>query len=622
MYKISDSFKQFAKKNSRYVDIKCNIDGIDYTDITEFNIIKSVSSEDEFQFGILVASRLNIKIRKAKNIASHSLCVPSVRFSTDLGKTYSEWLTLGHFYVDNRYYNDGIVSITAYDKVINLDNIYDSKLTYPATFKDILDEIANTRGFVYDIELDDIKIEVKPIDYTEREMIQYCASCHSASAFFDNDGVLKFNDFTVQDESIDILNATVQSIDDQAYTIRKIDCVKNKDITYMIGESEGDYSTISFINPFMTKDQFEKRYAKFIGFKYYKSTIEKTSFGYYEVADSMKCFDTSELSNIATIIISNIEYSFSSNGLFKEVINSVSRNPSDTDYTKTSDLESIIRNETEQLQDAVYWFENSDVLKIANENVEIIRIRFTAKSSCTPLFNANIIFKIDTEGLLEFEYIIDNIPYRVEPKQSVVVGYHTIHLFLPIYQIDGNQSHDIVVYVRSSNAKGTINKNQIQATINGQGLETIKDTWDGTIQIITEVNPITISNTSQKNISIGKIGTSMSFDCKEPSGFNLVSEVQPISINSIRPIIKIKGIEAGIGYSKMIVDEQIKLNSLTKQNFIYDIKYVLFNNDVSLVTDYIFDETNQIEIDQGKLQELSIDIEQFKNIENITLEVK
>lgn len=622
MYTVSDSFKEFAKKNSRYVDVKCNIDGIDYTDITEFNITKSVTSEDEFQFGVLIASRLNIKIRKAKNIASHSLCIPSVRFSTNLGKTYSDWCSLGHFYVDNRYYNDGIVSITAYDKVINLDNTYDSKLTYPATFKNIFDEIVNTRGFSYDIELDDIVIDVKPIDYTEREIIQYCASCHGSSAFFDNDGVLRFNDFTIQDESIDIVNATVQSIDDQPYTIRKIDCVKNKDLTHTVGESDGDYSTVSFINPFMTKEQFEKRYTKFIGFKYYKSSIEKTSFCYYEVGDAMRCFDTSELSNIATIIISSIEISFSNNGLFKEVINSVARNPSDTDYVKTSDLESKIRNETEQLQDTVYWFENDSVLNIATENVEIIRVIFTAKSSCTPLFNANIIFKIDVGGLLEFEYVIDNIPYRVEPKQSVVVGYHTLHLFLPIYQIKGNQTHDIVVYVRSLEAKGTINKNQIQATINGQGLEAIKDAWDGTIQIITEVDPITIRNISNPNISVKGIETSVEFKNNEPSGFNLINEVHPISVSFAGPSITIKGIEAGIGYSKVIIDEQIKFNSLTKHNFIFDSKYVLFNNDVSLITDYTFDQVTQLDIDSGKLQEFSLDLEQFKSIENIMLEVE
>lgn len=622
MFAVSDYFRETAGKNSRYVDIKCSIEGVDYTDITELNINRSVSNEDEFQIGVLVSGRLNIKIRNVANIQSHSLCIPYVRFSTDFGKTYTEWCPLGKYYVDNRYYSDGIVSITAYDMALNLDNIYDSKLEYPTTFREIINDIAASKDFECDIEFDDIPVEIKPIDYTERELIQYCAGCHGAAPFFDNSGRLKFNNYSVNSEKIDILNATAQSIDDQAYVIRKIDCVKNKDITYTAGKSDGDYSTVSFANPFMTNEQFIKYYEKLTGFRYYKASIEKASFGYYEPGDAMECFDTSNTANTATIIISEIEITFSAGELFKETINSNARNPSDNDYVKTNDIESAIKNETKELQEAVYYFENENILTIGNESNEIIRMRFTANSDCTPLFNAGCIFKIDTPGVLDFEYIIDNTKWRVEPRHSVIEGWCTLHLFLPLYKIKGNQSHEIVVYVKSDEATGIINRSQIQAAVNGQGLEVVQDEWDGTIQVITEV-ALTAINRINVYAGVRSITASVLTENNEPVNSNFGASAAPVAVDPLTLDIGISGISAGLAFARVIVYEQIKFNYLTKQLFIYNSKYLDFReNDMTIKTEYVFDNAVDLEIDNGCLQELSLDIEQFKHVEQIILEVE
>lgn len=549
-----------------------------------------------------------------------------------------EYIDWGTYIVDNESIEKKIdtntTKFTAYCYLKKSAKIYEElKIDYPITVKDYLIKICDVLGYTLktlefanaDTILYDDRF-IGNIKYTYRDVLNNIAGAVGGIIYLKGpDLYIKYPTDTnyVIDENnlkklslsnrfgpLNSLGLTIASKNDTIY--KKDDkSIESKGLTevelinnVVVNSSRGDFS--------------DELFTQINGLEFYQFELESFGYAFFEPYDYVTINDLDGTSHKSLILSDTITVTTG----ITETLSCQIDNPYIVDYTKTNDIQALINDTTEDLQDAVYYYTNDDTLRISTENLEIIRIRFTSKIQATPLFNANIILKIDTPGLLEFTYILDNVEYYVHPKHSVGIGWCTLHLFLPFYQLQGNSAHDLIVYINSTDAQGSISRNQIQATVNGQGLEVVGNNWDGTIQIITEVSPIAIKQNTNQPIGIKGVETSMSFDTKEPSGFNLVTQVQPISINLQSSHIAIKGIEAGVGYSKKIIDEQIKFNSLTKQNFIFDSKYTLFNNDVSLITDYIFDQATQLEIDSGKLQELAIDIGQFKTVENITLEVE
>ncbi|WP_157844088.1 hypothetical protein [Candidatus Stoquefichus sp. SB1] len=548
-----------------------------------------------------------------------------------------EYINWGTYIVDNdsieKKIDTNTTKFTAYDYLKKASKNYEEmKIEYPTTLKGYLEAICNVLGYTlkteefanFDTALHDDKF-IGNIKYTYRDILNNIAGAAGGIIYLNgSDLYIKYPTETnyVIDENnlkklsisnefgpLNSLGLTIASKNDTSYK-KDEDSIKTNGLyetelinNVIVNSSRGDFST--------------KLFEQIKGLEFYQFELDSFGYTFFEPYDYVTITDLNGVAHKSLIMSDTITVTTGLN----ETISCQIDNQYIVDYTKTNNIQDLIKDTTEDLQDAVYYYTNDDTLRITNQDVEIIRIRFTSKVQATPLFNANLIMKIDTPGLLEFTYILDNLEYYVHPKHSVVEGWCTLHLFVPFYQLEGNKAHDIVVYVNSLDAAGSISRNQIQATVNGQGLEVVGNDWDGTIQIITEVDPITIRNITNSNITIKGIETSLEFKDSQPSGFNMVNEVQPISISFAGPNITIKGIEAGIGYSKIIVDEQIKFNSLSKQNFIYDSKYVLFNENASLITDYTFDQSTPLDVDSGKLQELSIDLEQFKSVENISLEV-
>lgn len=548
-----------------------------------------------------------------------------------------EYINWGTYIVDNdsieKKIDTNTTKFTAYDYLKKASKNYEEmKIEYPTTLKGYLEAICNVLGYTlkteefanFDTALHDDRF-IGNIKYTYRDILNNIAGAAGGIIYLNgSDLYIKYPTETgyVIDENnlkklslsnefgpLNSLGLTIATKNDTSYK-QDEDSIKTNGLhetelinNVIVNSSRGDFST--------------KLFEQIKGLEFYQFELESFGYAFFEPYDYVTITDLNGVTHKSLILSDTITVTTGLN----ETISCQIDNPYIVDYTKANNIQDLIKDTTEDLQDAVYYYTNDDTLRITNQDVEIIRIRFTSKVQATPLFNANLIMKIDTPGLLEFTYVLDTLEYYVHPKHSVVEGWCTLHLFVPFYQLEGNKAHDIVVYVNSLDATGSISRNQIQATVNGQGLEVVGNDWDGTIQIITEVDPITIRNIANSNIAVKGIETSLEFKDSQPSGFNMVNEVQPISISFAGPNITIKGIEAGIGYSKIIVDEQIKFNSLSKQNFIYDSKYVLFNENASLITDYTFDQSTPLDVDSGKLQELSIDLEQFKSVENISLEV-
>lgn len=630
---VSDTFKTNILKFGKLISIRITFNDGTIYEKDDITYCQKAFDCEPFK---TVMQFVDIEIKNSINVRYKEF---TLEFGVKAEETDEyEYINWGTYIVDNdsieKKIDTNTTKFTAYDYLKKASKNYEEmKIEYPITLKGYLEAICNVLGYTlmteefanFDTILYDDRF-IGNIKYTYRDVLNNIAGAAGGIIYLNgSDLYIKYPTETgyVIDENnlkklslsnefgpLNSLGLTIATKNDTSYK-KDEDSIKTNGLyetelinNVIVNSSRGDFST--------------KLFEQIKGLEFYQFELESFGFTFFEPYDYVTITDLNGVTHKSLIMSDTITVTTGLN----ETISCQIDNPYVVDYTKTNNIQDLIKDTTEDLQDAVYYYTNDDTLRISNQDVEIIRIRFTSKVQATPLFNANLIMKIDAPGLLEFTYILDNLEYYVHPKHSVLEGWCTLHLFVPFYQIKGNQVHDIVVYVNSLDATGSISRNQIQATVNGQGLEVVGNDWDGTIQIITEVDPITIRNISNSNIAIKGIETSLEFKDSQPSGFNLVNEVQPIAIHLPSQNIIIKGIEAGIGYSKIIVDEQIKFNSLTKQNFIYDSKYVLFNNDVSLITDYTFDQATNLTIDSGKLQELSIDIEQFKSVENISLGVE
>lgn len=630
---ISDTFKTNILKFGKMISIRITFDDGTIYEKDDITYCQKAFDCEPFK---TVMQFVDIEIKNSINVRYKEF---DLEFGVKAEETDEyEYINWGTYIVDNdsieKKIDTNTTKFTAYDYLKKASKNYEEmKIEYPITLKGFLEAICNVLGYTlmteefanFDAILYDDRF-IGNIKYTYRDILNNIAGAVGGIIYLNGSNLyIKYPTETnyVIDENnlkklslsnefgpLNSLGLTIATKNDTSYK-KDEESIKTNGLhetelinNVIVNSSRGDFST--------------KLFEQIKGLEFYQFELESFGFTFFEPYDYVTITDLNGVAHKSLIMSDTITVTTGLN----ETISCQIDIPYVVDYTKTNNIQDLIKDTTEDLQDAVYYYTNDDTLRISNQDVEIIRIRFTSKVQATPLFNANLIMKIDTPGLLEFTYILDNLEYYVHPKHSVLEGWCTLHLFVPFYQIKGNQVHDIVVYVNSLDATGSISRNQIQATVNGQGLEVVGNDWDGTIQIITEVDPITIRNISNPNISIKDIETSLEFKDSQPSGFNLVNEVQPISISFAGHSLTIKGIEAGIGYSKIIVDEQIKFNSMTKQNFIYDSKYTLFNENVSLITDYTFNQATQLDIDSGKLQELSLDIEQFKSVENIMLEVE
>lgn len=127
-----------------------------------------------------------------------------------IGDKYS-YVKLGTFYITefDRDRNSNQTTVTASDKMIYMEGSYNSKLKYPAQYRDVAFEIANLAG----VEVDVASFQslgtgtiAKPEGYTHRQAIGLIAQFEGGFASFNREGKLEIRrlrptDFTVSPEN-------------------------------------------------------------------------------------------------------------------------------------------------------------------------------------------------------------------------------------------------------------------------------------------------------------------------------------------------------------------------------------------------------------------------------------
>lgn len=284
---------------------------------------------------------------------------------------------------------------------------------------------------------------------------------------------------------------------------------------------------------------------------------------------------------------------------------------------KETQLQKQINNTTKNTQgtkEVVYHYENAKKVTVKTKDDVIITIPFVAVKDANPLFHADIILNVLTPGTLIFTYMIDNSIYRVKPMYTVNTGYVTISLFLPLIQTKGGLAHQIEVLMKSSNATGYIEKEQIQAVVAGQGLSAEATMWDGTIKVITEIKAINLTNAIKTKFTASQnLYTEIPTKSSLGSSFRAVSFGQGITLDGFTTSFEIPFVLENHTYW-FDKDHQADYEY-------FDTYYFEIGKDyIKVADDYMF-EGVKTNIDSGFLQVAQVDSAKFNEIKDIRIEV-
>lgn len=385
MYSVSDNYTAFSADFARYIDCKVIVgdctkngtvrswsDSRTYLSTDEIISIKITEGRTSggFEIGLTYCKTLEAVFRTTAEITSNCRLKVFVRFKK--GDTKTEWLPFGLFYADTISKSKTTISVTAMDKMLQLEKNYKSKLAYPCKLSDMLGEIlgyysaetAEGFKFLYDAVVSEKPVkgtdnDDNPIYYTRREILGYIGSACGGNALFDKKGDFNVTKYGEIADAVSSSSVISVQTDDVPFSIKKV--IWNTSGVTMARDDEVEaYETVEFENLLqiqakeMLMAMLEK---KLIGVSYQPAVVKKQGYGYYELGDILKV--PNESGELFPMLICGITYSLDSGG-FTETITSLALSDSQANYKGTSKVGSNIVAESKNGNKFSFFSSNSD----------------------------------------------------------------------------------------------------------------------------------------------------------------------------------------------------------------------------------------------------------------------
>lgn len=537
MYLVSELFREYAERIARTTNFKILAlpPGAEEQELftrqhfTQVSIDEAISSGDELEIGTCIAGQLKITFLEGINLPIGTELRPYVRFEDQDGSNPSEWLPLGVYYVDSKPSTRQVGDYTCLDKMAQAEQPYKTELTYPAPMQEVLIEALTQLGADTAYEcVDDYTVVIEPVQYTIRDILGYVASAHGGCASFDRDGLFTVVElhkepvYTIRRKSYNR-----QTVERDPFRVEQLDIVVTDDLTITRGEAE-PYNTIQWVLPWATEEMADALFEQLGGLEYYDMVLDMDLGGlpWLEPGDMVLVEDDMDPENLFPIVIQRQQLHY--DGGLSISIESFARSYNDGEFPRTSDLAKLVENKTKILQDAVYHIENASIQYLTDQLNGIIDIEFSALVQTNPLFNASLNLVITQPGVIEFSYSLDSVPHHVTPLHTVGVGNHIIHLFLPLINVKGNQGHNLQVFMRSDTARGYIQRQQLQAVVNGTGLAAVKPKKpEARIVEYVAATPMNVVEATAATIA-----DEASVSVQTPIGDSLVEHVAPFLVSS------------------------------------------------------------------------------------------
>lgn len=151
MYQVSEECKNAINHYEREMHSKAYIDNeeIYAGDIISYEINEGIVAGSDFELGGSVASTLEMKINNLHGeYDSLELNGKEIKLFTGilLNNNSIEYVPMGVFVIDEAVKDKGTINIEAVDKMLSLENYYESKLAFPTSVINIANEICKMAG--------------------------------------------------------------------------------------------------------------------------------------------------------------------------------------------------------------------------------------------------------------------------------------------------------------------------------------------------------------------------------------------------------------------------------------------------------------------------------------------
>lgn len=290
----SELFNEKIKASSRTFRARL-VNTSDSTDVIEKGFrkltIAQISNEDKrsLSIGGITASELNVEIDNLSGVITGKEFDVQIGLLLDEEQNTYEWVTIGKFTAQKPTIKNNVTSFTAFDRFVSkLGGLYVSRLTYPASGKAILNEIATMSGVVINADgLTDImfpqktvinssgeNVSANPFDgFTYREAIGYVAMAYGKFATVNRNGEVDLRWYTDTNYRIEKnMSYDDISVADTEYSVEYLNVTVNNDRNNPLIKGEG-LTGISIGTPIFTNEMLNHAYGQVSGFKYIPTTL-------------------------------------------------------------------------------------------------------------------------------------------------------------------------------------------------------------------------------------------------------------------------------------------------------------------------------------------------------------
>jgi hypothetical protein len=288
---VSDKFKSYIAQYDRQFECRATVAGVIYgnDEVVSIEVEDSIAAGEEMELGSVIASKVTISLRTQDAIAENAKIVPEIRMNGSDG--YTEWVPPGVFYIDSRSMQNGVWTLTGYDKLITTSQTFESGLVYPISMAAVLAEICGQLGLTLDASVvinPAYTIPWQDVDISIRDMLSYIASAHGACVKLTKTEKLAF----IRPSAAVAPSVTIMPSDyvtaaqtNPVKTYTRLQVTYNDDGEYLEAGTGDDDHTLKFYNPFITEGQLAAIYAGLNGFSYMPLSMPWRGNIYSEVGD-------------------------------------------------------------------------------------------------------------------------------------------------------------------------------------------------------------------------------------------------------------------------------------------------------------------------------------------------
>lgn len=510
MYAVSEDYKKAINAHTRTVRLSGEIILANGTRISFYDsnvLTGSVSLSEQAVSGLDIEIG-NVYMSEFKITFINSTLSTSIQFdqakimpvfSLLINEDTDEWedVPLGIFHVVEPEKMYATTSLVCYDNMLELNEIREDRATSGTVYellKNICDEtgleLANTAAELQNFvnSSDTIMVPSSFESLTSyRDLVGYLAQLLSCFALFDRDGRLKLIKMPFQEsvKQIDTDSRISTKISDYETGVSSVQIQLDERV--LTSEKEGILgNNLILENPLFIQgtEAFQQQRLDNIlneisQVRYIPSDISFVGDPALQPGDWIE-YTNGVASHPILGMLTHSTWKYRGSHELK----SVGKNPAIK--AGSNDNTTLSPGQVIQLTNYYYNYENLTDILFGNEfEEEIITILFSSSVDTFAFFHATVnveIFEENPDSMLEFTYYVNNVEVLfIYPKQTVTKGRHIIHLYLPI-QVFENQNY-LFTAVMKSNCAGKILSQEIQATINGQGLYAEKSDWDGIITV-------------------------------------------------------------------------------------------------------------------------------------------